>query len=410
MRTPVDITLDLYITSNSPGEISGWVAPVVRDIKARAKLSRVTLVLVPCQYASGAERTLAKQTGVDRIVRIGEIGRIAREEAEQGTRGANVRRLALHLGGDMMFSVYMSRRLRAPLWAYSARPRWGRFVDRYFVPDERAMRRFAILNFDSSRYERVGHLALDSAVVSEDEADTRAELGIGADETVVSFLTGSRPFEYLQGVPYFTRVARRMAERCDARMIFPLAPTVDEDRLRAVLYANGIECSGESRVRAVRIGEERWASLVRGKTLEVLNCSKLAIAVPGTNNMQAAALFVPLIMVLPLDRADEIPLDGLAGNLPLWVPGVRALKKKYLLHKNRHTEYVSMPNRIAGKRIHPEIRGIFPEERVSDEALALLNDPERLQHISRAFWELTHERGASARIADRIVKWSRQGG
>lgn len=167
----------------------------------------------------------------------------------------------------------------------------------------------------------------------------------------------------------------------------------------------GVKWMGETRVHAIDLGGGRWAGVVRDRTLEILNCSRLAIAVPGTNNLQAAALYIPYIMVLPMDRADEFPLDGLPGVLPLWIPGVRRFKKALILRLNARTPFVSLPNKMAGKMIAPEIRGIFQPEEVVEKAAELLSSPDKLQWISRAFWELTHERGASIRLAERIAEW-----
>lgn len=342
--------------------------------------------------------------GVDRCIRIGHIGELSEIRSEG-------RRLVLHLGGDYFFSVYLSRRLRATLWGYAKRPRWARFVDRFFVPDTASEQCFALLNFPRERYERVGHLALDSVTLRETEEETRESLGLARDEPVLVFLSGSRPLEYCEGIPFFAKIASLTLDRFpDHRVFFPLAPTVREDLLRQALREAGIAWEGTERVRAIDLGKGRRAAVLRDHTLEVLNCAKLAVAVPGTNNLQAAALYIPFLMVLPLDRADEYPLDGLPGILPLWVPGVRWLKKRYILRLNEKTPYLCLPNRMAGKVIAPEMRGLFKAEDVAAQVVELLGSPERLKEISRAFWELTHERGASVKIAERITSWAEREG
>jgi lipid-A-disaccharide synthase len=394
-----DVTLDLYITANSPGEIAGWVAPVVRDVRLRVWNCRITLVVLPCQYASGAELAIGSECGVDRCVRMGETGALTLSGAK---------RLVLRMGGDFFFSVYLSKKLRAKLWAYSTRPRWGRFVDRFFVPDESAERRFALFDLTPDRYERVGQIALDSVVLSESEEETRAFLSLAPDEPVISCLIGSRPIEYREGAPFFARAVSLVTEKFpDHRVLFPLAPTVQEDALKETLSRAGIEWRGEMRVHAIDLGGGRWATVVRGRTLEALACSKLAILVPGTNNLQAAALYVPFVMVLPLEHADEYPLDGLPGLLPLWLPGIRKLKKNYIVRLNERTEFLSLPNKMAGRMIVPEIRGMIGPEDVAEKAISLLGSPQELSRISRAFWEITHERGASARLAARIAEWAK---
>lgn len=397
-------SLDLYITANSPGEIAGWVTPVVRELRVRVPDCRVTLVIVPCPYASGAEISYgADVEGVDRCIRIGGVGRALRGEA------SGDRKLVLHLGGDYFFSVYLSRRLRSPIWGYARRPRMARYVERFFVPDAASEGQFESRGFPRERYERIGHLALDSVVLRETESQTRQALGLTPDEPVVACLSGSRPIEYGEGVPLFSRIASMILDRFpDHRFFFPLAPTVDEELLQKKLNEAGISWFGNERVRAVDLGKGRKGMIVRDKTLEVLNCSKFAIAVPGTNNLQAAALYVPFLMVLPLDRAEEIPLDGLPGILPLWLPGVRRFKRNFIMRLNEKTPYLTLPSRMAGRLVAPEIRGIFKAEDVAERAIELLGSPERLQEISRAFWELTHERGAAAKMAERIAEWTKR--
>lgn len=416
MARYTDTALDLYITVNSPGEINGWAAPLIRELKVRVRNSRVTAVIVPCQYASGEEQGLAASAGADRVIKLGSLGDTLRKDREDGSSRAFPKKLTIHLGGDMFFSVFVSRRVGSPLWAYASRPRWARWVDRFMIPDKRAERLFAVLGFTKDKYKRIGHLALDSVVVDETEDETRKALGISPDDEIVSFVTGSRPIEYLRGVPYFTHVASMIADkRPETRMIFPLAPTVDEDRLCSAVATNGIKWRGERRIREimighdVRSGEERYAKVVRGRTLEVLNCSTLAVAVPGTSNLQAAALYTPLLMVLPLDDAEHFPVDGIMGSLPLSIPGIRSLKKRYIMKLNAKVEYVSLPNRLAGKMIAPELRGIFDKRHVADKAIALLSDKEALKEISRGFWELTRERGAAGIFADDIDEWRRRG-
>ncbi|MDR1916503.1 MAG: hypothetical protein LBQ58_08015 [Synergistaceae bacterium] len=405
--TKSDIALDLYITTNSPGEIAGWVTPFLRELRPRIWNCRTTIVILPCQYASGAELSYGAESGADRTVSIGRIDELRNDPAE--AKISVKRRLVMHMGGDMFFSVYLSRKLKAPLWAYTARPRWGRFVNRYFVPDEEAAERFSALKFKPGRYECIGNLVLDSVILDESESDTRASLGIAPDSLVLTCLVGSRPLEYTKGIPLFAAISRLITEKFPGiRVLFPLAPTVQEDILKSAMTESGISWRGEERVREIELGGGRWGTVIRGRTLETLNCSNLAIVVPGTNNLQAAALYIPFIMVLPLDWADEYPLDGLLGVLPTWLPGIRWLKRRYITRLNEQTSCVSLPNKMAGRMIAPEVRGIFQPDVVARLAISLLESPERLKEMSRVFWDLTHKRGASVRLAERVAQWTRE--
>jgi len=401
------IPLDLYIMANSPGEISGLAAPLVRELRLKAGNIRITIVIPPCQYASGGEIELGLGIGADRCVNLSGLKNMLSEPG--GVIEKPEKKLLLHIGGDVAFSVYASRKLKCPLWVYASKPRWKFFADRYFVSDEKYRERFERKKIPPGKFMIVGNLALDSAALSETETETREFLGIGPDTPVLTCLTGSRPLEYTEGIRLFASVARIVTDRFpEMKVFFPLAPTVREDLLKNALREAGIGWTGESRVREIDLGGGRTAAVVRDRTLEVLNCSRLALAVPGTNNLQAAALYIPYIMVLPLDRSDEYPLDGLLGLLPLWLPGFRRFKRRYIRKLNERTACVSLPNIMAGRMIAPEIRGSFDAGVPARMAIGLLESPEQLKEISRAFWELTHERGASARLAGEIEEFSKK--
>jgi len=262
--------------------------------------------------------------------------------------------------------------------------------------------------FASNRHQEKQTISLNEGF-SETEEETREFLGLLPGERVLTCLSGSRPIEYTEGMKLMVSVARIVTDRFpDIRVLFPLAPTVREDLLQEGLNGYGIQWTGENRVREISLGNGKFAAAVRDRTLEALNCSTLAIAVPGTNNLQAAALYIPYIMVLPLDRADEYPLDGIAGILPLWIPGVKYLKKAYIIRLNERTSFVSLPNKMAGRMIAPEIRGFFDARVVARMAIGLLESPEKLKEISREFWENTHERGAAARLSEYVEKFAKE--
>jgi len=403
--TAGELTLDLYITANSPGEISGLASPLVRELRLKAGKIRITIIIPPCQYSSGGELELGRGVGADRCVNFGGLKNLI---SEPGLPEKPEKKLLLHIGGDVAYSVYLSKKLKCPLWVYASKPRWKFFVDRYFVTEEKYRERFERKKVPPEKFMVIGNMALDSVALSETETETREFLGIAPDTPVLTCLTGSRPLEYTAGIRLFVSAARMVNDRFPKmKVFFPLAPTVKEDLLQNALREAGIGWVGESRIREIDLGGGRTATVVRDRTLEVLNCSRLALAVPGTNNLQAAALYIPYIMVLPLDRSDEFPLDGLLGLLPLWLPGFRRFKRWYIKKLNERIACLSLPNIMAGRMIAPEIRGNFDAGVAARMAIGLLESQGQLKEISRAFWELTHERGASTRLAAEIEKFSK---
>jgi len=63
----------VFIVTNSPGELVGWVRPVVRSLKKKASRIKIVVVIIPCQYASGMEKEIAESfPEVDYVMSKGE--------------------------------------------------------------------------------------------------------------------------------------------------------------------------------------------------------------------------------------------------------------------------------------------------------------------------------------------------
>ena len=52
---------DLFVLSNSPGEVAGWLGPVARALAASGCGISATVVTLPCPYASGMEGRCAQE-------------------------------------------------------------------------------------------------------------------------------------------------------------------------------------------------------------------------------------------------------------------------------------------------------------------------------------------------------------
>ena len=54
---------DLVLVSNGPGELYTWVRPVLAELRRQAPERRVSISLIPCQFASGHETKIAETFG-----------------------------------------------------------------------------------------------------------------------------------------------------------------------------------------------------------------------------------------------------------------------------------------------------------------------------------------------------------
>jgi hypothetical protein len=65
----------LLLTANSPGEMAGWVRPLVKAWRAR-EVGPADLLLLPCTFATGQEERVARELeGIDRVYARGATTR-----------------------------------------------------------------------------------------------------------------------------------------------------------------------------------------------------------------------------------------------------------------------------------------------------------------------------------------------
>lgn len=388
--------MQVFITANSPGEISGWVRPVVEELKKKSPEASVTVVITPCQYASGAEMSVAEGTpGVDEAVRLWPLVRKSIFSKEKPPKGSCV----LFLGGDAFYAVLLSRTLKIPALAYMPKPRWRGSISRYLVPDENMKSRFKKAGVADEKVEVVGRLETESVNVSGTPSDIRSRKGL-SDVEVVTLLPGSRPFELETMLPFFIKTAEAMNKLVEGRIYFLVfSPFANRDKITQILEKEGllftsdeIDTPGGCRVRMIWDGGH-----------DIMSVSKLAVTVPGTNNLQLAAMGVPMLVVVPLDNAHKIPVDGIFGLLNADIPPIGYLKKQMLVRKARSLPYVSLPNIIAGKVIVPEMVDFIKPEDVAERAALLLSEDAVLEQMERDLKTVAGERGAAGRIADAVL-------
>lgn len=391
---------ELFILTNSPGEVSGWVRPVVSGLASKGFPAKVSLVVLPCQYASGMEAEYGKEIGgIDSVYTFKELWK---------NRGlvSDRKKLVLQLGGDPFFGALLSAKLRCNWMIYTSRPRWKSRVGHYFVPDAAAENRFAVQGVKRDRVTKVGNLIFDSAPECGDADEARRIMGLSDGEQALSFLPGSRPFEYRDGFPFFSCAAMEfLTNHPNYHAFLPVAPTVDEKLLIEGLDEAGLNWRGGSAAEEILWNGPGRIRFIRENNFEAIKASTLAVAFPGTNNLQITSLCVPLLTVIPLNQAENIPLDGIPGMIPMSVPGAKVLKKKLVYWYSRRLKYASLPNRMTGKEIVPEHRGVMTPSMVAGLVEELVSDPERLSGIVRGYSEIVLERGAASKIADKVCDY-----
>lgn len=385
----------LLFTANSPGEIAGWLRPLVVQARRRWPDTRIVVILLPCTFASGGEgRVAVDLVGVDEVIPASRFTRLLLSE---GARfGPSV---LFHLGGDLMYSAALVWRWGFTAWTYLwGRWWWDRFFRGYFVKDERGIAWLRKRKLPLEKARIVGDLVAD-AVDAALEGHPRRE------GRWVSFLPGSRDHEVAGLAPVYLEIAERLAEgRPDLRFQILVSPFLEPARADEALQAAPRERVGGVQGRLVD------GALVgpRGVRLEVvrrgnqaaLAGSELAITIPGTKTAEAGVLGVPQLVFLPLNVPEKLPFIGLLGLLD-WVPGGARLKGRLLLRMKETVGLLAQPNLLAGEAVVPEIVDVVTPEDLAARAGRLLDDPEWLRRTSARLKDLYGpSRGAAGRIFD----------
>src|SRR4030065_229347 len=72
--------MDIYLVANSPGEICGFVKPVLRRLKERLPQARLTAILLPCTFSTGRGKEglagffVKNEHGRERLLKLGVAG------------------------------------------------------------------------------------------------------------------------------------------------------------------------------------------------------------------------------------------------------------------------------------------------------------------------------------------------
>ena len=203
--------------------------------------------------------------------------------------------------------------------------------------------------------ECVGHPLLDVVKPSRSKEETAKQLGLDPAKPIVGLLPGSRSQELERLLPVLLDTARLLhQENPDLQFVIPLAP-------------------GLTKESVARWMNNAWVrvTLAEGQTYDVMNLSDLLIMASGTATLEAALLGKPMVIIYKV------------SPLSYWVG--RALVR---------VKHIGLVNLVAGKGIAPElIQKDASPERIAQEALRILNDPNVLQGMTEAMIQVRQNLG-----------------
>ncbi len=357
----------VLILANGPGELWDWARPMINELGRRGR--KVSLLLLPCQFASGEERRVAESLPLDELRGPSSLAVTLADALSMGRKAGAV----LQLGGDLLWGRVAAWAGRSPLLCYAYGKKKGMArCDRVFTAFP------SMAEAMGPGVEAVGDLVRDSI---ENESSGAA----GSDKKSVLFFPGSRAALREFALPFLRE------------MLPPLKEGAPNWEFKIAMSPFSPEDEGEKWRRAGFIPVPAGQS--PGKV-------SFAVTQPGTNTLELMHRGTPFCVLIPFASIRKIPLSGLAGmvaSLPLAGP---ALKEFYLRRKGAHTGLLAWPNRIAGQMIAPEMVGDFTPAEAAGFVLDWLRDEPRKKTLESALERTAAlaPRGGAAKIADEIER------
>lgn len=416
----------VFLTTNSSGEIATWVKTIVSTIRQKQPDWRIIVTLMPYRHATGGEaRVLSEIPGIEAVLTAKESTKLMwskiwpkRLDFPLAQKGA-----LLFLGGDQFQAGLLARKIGLPACAYIQDvARWPGLFRYLFIPRRQVLDKIKKTRIAAVKIVFCGDLVTDAArlnlaeTLGPDQAEIipaeikkicRAKLRIPWDRQLVVFMPGSNSSWYKYVTPELVAAGERVRQELPevepylivSPFISPAERSVTEPPIRQ--NKSGRWQMGE--------GEQKGVALVQGPAQELVAAADLLVTVPGTKTAEAAVLGTPMLMFLPLNRPDLIPMDGLVGL----IVGSRVLKFIWpgLIAAAQHFKtLLALPNIYAGKEMIPELVGKLSAETIARKVIEILKDKSLLDQMRQELPKTMGQPGAAARIVETLSAIYRQSG
>jgi lipid A disaccharide synthetase len=406
--------IDLIILSNGPGEVTTWVRPVVRALRAKLGIDRssvrISAILSPCPNASGREVQILKTypeidrvQGAEHFTNFLVWGKTA-ENWDWRSHG-----IVIFLGGDQFFPVIIGKRLGYQTVIYAEwAARWHNLIDRFAVMNDEVIAKVKPQYLD--RFTVVGDLMVESqnSLAPEEIINDNAPILIG-------LLPGSKSAKLAMGLPLMLAIAEYIqAAHPQVKFAIPVAPTIDLATLAS--YADPAKNAVIALVNGATATLEQSENLPYLQTAnglkvslhtefpahDLLSQSTLCLTTIGANTAELGALGVPMIVLTATQQIDAMRAwDGGLGilvNLPLVGTPIAKIVNK-ILYRKFSTQKLSWPNIWAQREIVPELFGRLDAKTVAEFTIDYLEHPEKLAAMRSDLRQVRGEAGAADKLA-----------
>ncbi|WP_310489140.1 lipid-A-disaccharide synthase [Chamaesiphon sp. VAR_69_metabat_338] len=410
--------IDLIILSNGSGEVTTWVRPVVKALRAKLGIDRsqirISAILSPCPNASGKEvQILQSYPEIDRVQDAEHFtnflvwGKTA-ENWDWRSHG-----IIIFLGGDQFFPVIIGKRLGYQTVVYAEwTARWHNLIDRFAVMNAEVTAKVKPQYAD--KFTVVGDLMVEM------QTEIESEVINDNDEILIGLLPGSKSAKLGMGLPLMLAIAQYIqAAHPQVKFAIPVAPTIDLDTLAS--YAD------PTKNPVIALVNGATATLVRDETMPYLQTNKglkvalhtefpaydwlskctFCLTTIGANTAELGGLGIPMIVLIALQQLDAMRAwDGGLGilvNLPLIGSPISKLVNT-IAYRTMGSRKFAWPNIWAGGvEIVPELVGNLDAKTVAEFAIDYLEHPEKLAAMRSALRRVRGEAGAADKLASIVA-------
>lgn len=225
----------------------------------------------------------------------------------------------------------------------------------------------------------------------------------------ILLLAGSRDAFSVVLIPFMIGLADYLGQQLpQAKFVWPVVSLLKEETIR-----NGI-AGNEKDVLGGLAGQRKENIIITpsGTQIEMIaeqerhahmRAATLAVTIPGTNTLELGIAGVPSVVMLPMNKPEVIPLEGIGhwlGMIP-WV-GTFIKRRAVKLFVEGLKVPVSLPNRFSGEDLMLEVKGKVSVEGIGDEVLALLQSP-TFSHRRKRLLETMPQPGAAERLVKSVL-------
>jgi hypothetical protein len=437
--------IDILILTNGPGELSTWVRPVLRALRAKfgqdRQQVRISIVISPCVNANGQEFAVAQSyPEVDRVQAAEAFMPFLLWGKTQAAWDWRPQGVVIFLGGDQFPPVVIGKRLGYRTVSYIEwDAQWVTWLDRLGVRQPQILERL--------QAKLPANLAAKCRVVGDLMADTQTldqaaspETLAASDHRLIALMPGSKRGKLRLCVPLMLAVAERLqAVLPDVKFVIPVAPMLglaefagyaDPQQNTALPLVGGVsaqlrESAGQPYLEtAGGLRIDLWTST---PAYSLLRQCHFCLTTIGANTAELAALAIPMVVLMPMQELwqdwDGVPglltrLPGVGrtvGNVTFWSLILKQLgwrtwrqiwaqpEPDWALVK-QGIGLRSWPNLWAGQEIVPELVGALQPEPVTEVVLALLQHPEKLAQMQANLEQVRGSTGAAANLVALVAE------